>query len=96
MNRKRRGEEDLIPHVARMSEAATNLVQDMKKDSQNKIMEEVDERVKKIVSQELRETQKLLAQQSAMIKAIYSLICAMKEYETSVKSAVGCTFVNSE
>lgn len=37
-------------------------------------MEEIDERVKKIVREELRDTQKLLAEQSALIKDMYSLM----------------------
>lgn len=74
VNRKRCGEEELIHHFSSMSEAVTELGKDMKKDEKDNNVEEVDEHVKKIVSEDLRDTQELLAEQYGMIKGISSLM----------------------
>lgn len=74
VKRKRDADEMLIEHVASMSEAVTELVKGMKTESHERSMEEVDARVKEVVKEQLKDTQKLLAEQSAMIKKIYSFM----------------------
>ena len=75
VKRKRNGEDVVIEHVAEMSNAITQLLNGMTQPAPAPVnSEEINEIIERLVNDKMRETNKLIEAQAAMISDIHAML----------------------